>query len=63
MPSGRPTEKPVEFPSGDTPGPTISLSLRVVVDGPPSAALATRTGKPPAAPVSPEDPPSDTMMF
>ena len=65
MSPGKSTKKPAEslFPSGDTPGPTISLRLRAVVGGPPAAALTTKTGKRPTAPVSPADPPSDAMIF
>ena len=67
MSPGKVTETAALFPSGDTPGPTISLRLRAVVEGAaaaaPAAAQATKTGKQITAPVSPADPPSDAMIF
>src|SRR5262245_62119783 len=58
-------EPPTDFmcPSGDTPGPTISIQLRAIVSGAgPESAVALTTGKP-ATPVSPADPPTDEMIF
>jgi hypothetical protein len=57
-------EPPTEFtcPSGDTPGPTISIQLRATVSGAGPESAVALTGKP-AAPVSPADPPTDEMIF
>jgi hypothetical protein len=57
-------ELPTEFtcPSGDTPGPTISIQLRATVSGAGPESAVALTGKP-AAPVSPADPPTDEMIF
>ena len=49
MSPGKVTETAALFPSGDSPGPTISLRLRAVVEGAtaaaPAAAVATKTAE------------------
>ena len=65
MSPGKSTEKPAEslsLPATLRDRPSRS-GFAPSWSGPPAAALATKTGKRPTAPVSPADPPSDAMIF
>jgi hypothetical protein len=54
----------VLFASGDTPVTTTTLRLRATLDAAlPAAALAIRTWKRPAVPISSADPPNDAILF